>query len=143
MNQDERNNAVIYCPDASTSQSAKGMTSQEERSREYAKTEGYEVTEVFRDQGVSGPETSHPAITAMVKYLHQHQDSNFVVIIDDISRLVRDFVTHISLREAIESTSASLESPALDFDNNADSKFMEHMMAIVAQYEDEKEKAEI
>lgn len=56
--------AVIYTRVSSKAQLRKGdgLASQEQRGREFATFKGYEVLQVFRDEGVSGGIVDRPAI---------------------------------------------------------------------------------
>ncbi|WP_300285388.1 recombinase family protein [Nitrosomonas sp.] len=95
--------AVIYCRVSSLKQVTEGhgLASQETRCREYAKHKGYEVVEVFHDEGITGKLLDRPNMKAMLTYLKQHRATHPVVIIDDISRLARDIETHLRLRASI------------------------------------------
>jgi site-specific DNA recombinase len=76
----------------------------------------YDVDRVFVDEAVSGGITTRPGMQAMLSYLREHtHGQNFVVVIDDISRLARDIKAHLDLREAISSAGARLESPSVEF----------------------------
>ena len=60
--------AVIYCRVSSKQQlkEGDGLASQETRCREYARHKGYEVAQVFRDEGISGGLIDRPAMQAML-----------------------------------------------------------------------------
>ncbi len=61
-----------------------------------------------------------------------------IVIIDDISRLARDLETHIKLRTSISDAGGKLESPAIEFGENSNSRLVEHLLASVAAHQREK-----
>lgn len=63
--------AVIYCRVSSQKQVKKGdgLGSQETRCREYAKHKNYQITEVFRDEGISGSLINRPGMQNMLSYL--------------------------------------------------------------------------
>jgi DNA invertase Pin-like site-specific DNA recombinase len=62
---------------------------------------GYDVDRVFVDEAVSGGITTRPGMQAMLAYLREHvYTQNFVVVIDDISRLARDIKAHLILPQA-------------------------------------------
>ena len=65
--------AVIYCRVSTKNQikEGDGLGSQETRCREYARHKGYEVAEVFRDEGVSGGLIDRPAMQYMLAYLRR------------------------------------------------------------------------
>lgn len=133
--------AVIYCRVSSKQQlkEGDGLASQETRCREYARHKGYEVAQVFRDEGISGGLIDRPAMQAMLAYLRKHKKSaEHVVIIDDISRLARGLQAHIELRTAIGGAGAKLESPSIEFGDDSDSMLVENLLASVSQHQRQK-----
>lgn len=132
--------AVIYCRVSSPKQVTEGhgLASQETRCREYAKHKGYDVVEVFHDEGITGKLLDRPNMKAMLTYLKKHRTINLVVIIDDISRLARDIETHLRLRASIAATGGKLESPSIEFGDDSDSRLVEHLLASVAAHQREK-----
>ena len=133
--------AVIYCRVSSQKQVKKGdgLGSQETRCREYAKHKGYQITEVFRDEGISGSLINRPSMQSMLTYLKQHKKKQeHIVIIDDISRLARDLEAHIQLRTAIGDAGGKLESPSIEFGEDSDSKLVENLLASVSQHHRQK-----
>src|SRR5690606_3470640 len=93
-----------------------GLASQETRCREYARHKGYDIVQVFRDEGVSGGMIDLPGMQAMLAFLRQHKNAGGLsVIIDDISRLARGLQAHIELRSAIGQAGGKLESPSIEF----------------------------
>lgn len=132
--------AVIYARVSSAQQVTEGdgLASQETRCREYANYKGYTVVEVFSDKGVSGGLVDRPAMKEMLGWLRARRAEAPVVIIDDISRLARGLEAHGKLRSAIGSVGASLESPSIEFGDDADSRMVENLMATVSQHQREK-----
>jgi site-specific DNA recombinase len=136
-----RNQAVIYCRVSSVAQAQKGhgMASQETRCREFARMKGYAVARVFSDEAVSGGLIDRPGIRAMLGFLRANRKaSNFVVVIDDISRLARDIKAHLELRAAIAGAGARLESPSVEFGEDSDSILVENLLASVSQHQRQK-----
>ena len=134
-------NSVVYCRVSSQAQVTKGdgLGSQETRCREYARHKGYAVQEVFYDEGISGKLLDRAKMREMLSYLKKHgKKEPVVVIIDDISRLARDLETHIKLRTAIADAGGKLESPAIEFGEDSDSRLVEHLLASVAAHQREK-----
>jgi len=111
-----------------------GLRSQEARCREYAGHRGYEVVEVFHDD-VSGGLKDRPAMKAMLAFLKRHRGTRHAVLIDDISRLARGVKAHIELRAAIDLAGGVLESPSVEFGEDADSELQEYILATVAQHQ--------
>lgn len=144
MQPDNDNNklkAIIYCrvSDKKQVEDGHGLQSQETRCLEYAKNRGYEVIDTYHEGGVSGKLLARPAMQKMLQFLKaQKGKEQYVVIIDDISRLARDIETHVQLRSAVSKVGAKLESPSVHFGEDSDSRLVEHMLASVAAHHREK-----
>src|SRR5690606_13361489 len=121
MNSTQPSKAVIYCRVSSSKQVSQGdgLRSQETRAREYASYRGYEIVEVFHDDA-SGGTTDRPAMKAMLKVLKKHRAEGWVCVIDDITRFARDIRGHWDLRDLLRDAGGRLESPSIDFGDDAD-----------------------
>lgn len=128
--------AVIYCRVSSDKQvrEGNGLEGQEKRCRDYAFYNGYEVDKVFRDEGVSGGIIDRPAMKALLNYVDA-RGGKYVVIIDDINRLARDMIAHITLRKAIKDTNCFLECVNMKLEDNPEGHFIETIMAASAELE--------
>lgn len=100
------------------------------RCREFAKHKGYKVVKVFLDDA-SGGLINRPGMQSMLAYLRKNRSDPHVVLIDDISRLARDIVAHITLREEISSASGVLQSPSIEFGEDSDAILVENLLASV------------
>ncbi len=131
--------AVIYCrvSDSKQVRDGDGLNSQETRCREFAARKGYSVAAVFKDD-ITGKLVERPAMKSMLAYLRQHRSKSVVVIIDDISRLARGLSAHLELRASIAKAGGTLESPSIEFGEDADSLMVENLLATVSQYGREK-----
>jgi len=131
--------AIIYARVSTKRQALEGngLTSQETRCREYAGFRGHEVIAVFTDD-MSGGVATRPGFDAMLKYIRANRKKGLVVVIDDISRMARDVRAHFELKHAIFNAGASLESPSIEFGENSDALFVEHVLASAAQHQRQK-----
>jgi DNA invertase Pin-like site-specific DNA recombinase len=131
--------AVIYARVSSAKQVSKGdgLNSQITRCAEYAKHHGYTVVKEFKDD-VSGSLRKRNGMSDLIAFLKSKKAKQYVIIIDDLSRLARDFEVYLSLKRELIKSGGILESPSIEFGEDADSHFMEHMMAVVAQHQREK-----
>ncbi len=131
--------ALVYCRVSGTKQvrEGDGLRFQETRCREYASYKGYDVLEVFRDD-MTGGSTARPAMMAMVKFLKTHRADGCIVIIDDITRFARDVRGHWDLRDLLKEAGGKLESPSIEFGDDADSILHENLMASVSQHQRQK-----
>ncbi len=138
MSKDVNQKAVVYCRVSSAAQMTKGdgLASQESRCKEYARYRGYDVKKVFQDN-MSGGDLDRPAMSAMVQFIRE-QDDTVVVIIDDINRFARDVVGHWHLRAMVAEAGGKLESPTLEFKEDSDSILVENLLASVSQHQRQK-----
>ncbi len=128
--------AVIYCRVSSKRQvkEGHGLDSQETRCREHARRLGYEVLEVFPDKAVSGGKLHRPSFNRLLTYV-EGQEHAVAVIIDDISRFSRDIESHWALRRALKAVGGKLESPSVQFGEDAHSILIENLLASVSQHQ--------
>ena len=128
--------AVIYCRVSSKAQTKRGdgLNSQETRCRQYAKYKGYSVARVFRDD-LTGRKAVRPGLDKLLSYLRSDRKKPHVVIIDDVSRFARKVRVHFDLRDEITAAGGILESPTMEFRDDADSEFNEYIQATAAQYQ--------
>ncbi len=139
MTGDTIKKAVSYTRVSSVAQTKRGdgLGSQETRGREYARIKGYTIVENFTDD-LTGSVVDRPGMTSMLNYLRRHRADNCIVIIDDISRLARGVEAHWELRRTIIRAGGKLESPSIEFADDADSKMVENVLAGAAQHQREK-----
>ncbi len=130
---------VIYLRVSSVKQTSDGagLSSQERSCREYAERNRYEVVEVFKDV-ISGRFAERPGMNALLAYLKSVDASNYVVVVDDISRFARAVSTHAALRDKIIASGAKIESPNQKFGEDSGSRFIETIMAAIAEHDRER-----
>jgi DNA invertase Pin-like site-specific DNA recombinase len=128
--------AIIYCRVSSKKQMSEGsgLESQEHRCRQYAASKGYAVTEIFREEGITGGTISRPAMQRLLAYVKSKRDP-VAVVIDDIKRFTRDVDIHRSLKRAIASRGGQLESPSFRFEDTPEGLFVETVLAGTAELE--------
>ncbi len=92
--------AIIYCRVSSQRQvnEGHGLDSQEQRCIQYAKSCGYEILDIFRDNGVSGGLFDRPAMKHVLECLEKNDtndlNNKIVVVFDDLKRFARDTKVH-------------------------------------------------
>ena len=136
MPHEQNKHAVIYCRVSSAAQTKRGdgLSSQETRCMELARMRGYTVVATFKDD-LSGGLVNRPGMNAMISHLKSHKNNPHIVLIDDISRLARGVQTHIELRAAVSDAGGILESPNMEFNDDADGELNEFVQATVAQWQ--------
>ncbi|MCB1381104.1 MAG: recombinase family protein, partial [Alphaproteobacteria bacterium] len=130
---------VAYCRVSDTKSGARGdgLRSQETRCREFAEHAGITILRVFYDD-MTGGSIDRPGMKEMLTFLAEHRGDGVVVIIDDISRFARDVRGHWDLRDLLREAGGKLMSPRMEFNDDADSRMVENMMATFAQHQREK-----
>ena len=126
---------IIYARVSSAKQTSDGagLTSQEQSCREYAARNDYDVVEVFTDV-ISGRSAERPGMNSLLAYLRLKGTKEYVVVVDDISRFARDVCTHAALRDKIIASGAKIESPNQKFGEDAGGRFIETIMAAIAEH---------
>jgi len=129
--------ALIYCRVSSKKQirEGKGLDSQEHRCRVYAAQHGFEVEKVFTD-GVSGQGNvmddkfmNRKGMVALIDYLEANPDTNYAIVFDDLKRLARDALMHLTLRMTLDRYNATPYCLNYNFDESPEGKFMELLFA--------------
>ena len=114
-----------------------GLESQEQRCRKYSDEKGYIYEKTFPDEGVSGAILDRPAIKQMLQHIDNNPNKKYVVIFDDINRIARDIEVHWAIRKAFTLRGAVVESPNFKFEDTAEGKFIETILAGKSQLDRE------
>ncbi len=89
---------------------------------------------VFTDD-LTGQSAERPGLKALLAFLKADRRNPHVVIIDDLSRFARRFAIHFKLCETIALSGGILESPSVEFRDDVDGEFHEHILASAAQHQ--------
>jgi site-specific DNA recombinase len=141
---DKRKHAVIYCRVSSEKQvkEGHGLQSQEKSCRNYAEYHGYEVMEVFYDEGISGGVFDRPALQKLFTLI-RGSDKKINVLVDSINRVARDIVIHRKIMELVKSLGAELIFTNMKLEDTAEGHMLESIMAVTAEYEREANKQRV
>ncbi len=131
------NKAIIYCRVSSQKQveEGTGLSSQEQRCREYCRSKGYLVEKVFHDEGISGGLFERPGMQALLGFISKNRNEQYIVVFDDLKRFARDIEVHLRLRREFDTRHAKLESPNFSFEDSLESRYVEGILALTAQLE--------
>lgn len=130
--------AIIYCrvSDAKQRIDGHGLESQEHRCRQHCADKQFSVEAVFHDDVSGGGDYSkRPGMTALLNFLSEHQNHNYIVVFDDLKRLARDTLFYWQLRTAIADYGASVECLNYTFDDTPEGEFIETLFAAQGQLE--------
>ncbi len=121
-----------------------GLKGQKQNSLAYIKANGWELEKTFTEKGLTAGNDfrNRPEILSLLKYLDDHSKTNYIVVVDDISRWARHTKFHLELREELRKRKAFLASPSLPFilDDSPESRYFETCLAAQAQCELERNK---
>jgi DNA invertase Pin-like site-specific DNA recombinase len=109
------------------------LRSQEAICREYARHAGLDIQMVFTDS-MTGGNANRPGFNAMLKFLLNHPETEFYIVIDSIDRFARDIRGHWDLRDLLREAGGRLVSPKMEFKDDADSVMVENIHATFAQH---------
>ena len=115
-----------------------GLFRQETACRQWAKTNGFEVAGVYREEGVSGTLEDRPALARLMVDLELNGHGVKTVIIEKLDRLARDLMVQEAIvrdfqRQGFEIISA-LEGPDL-CSNDPSRKMIRQIFGAVAEYD--------
>lgn len=129
--------SLIYCRVSSKSQlEGSGLESQEHRCRVFAAERQLEVERVFPDDvSGQGDFMKRKGMVALLEYLELNSDTDYVVIFDDLKRLARDTLTHLTLRTSLKRFNATPLCLNFKFDETPEGQFIETLFAAQGQLE--------
>ena len=124
--------ALIYCRISTAGQT--GLQSQELRCRKYVAEKGYQVEAVFPDDASGkGDFMARPGMRALLAYLEENIEHNYVVVFDDLKRFARDTLFHLILRIKLRSLGARPECLNFEFDESPEGLFKEIIISATGQ----------
>lgn len=137
----EHNNpmkAIIYTR-VSTAEQVDGysLTYQEELCREYCKKNGWEVVDIFREEGASAKTADREQLLKLLKYCIDNTGKIDVVVVHKLDRVARNAPDHHGIRAALTRSKIILRSVSEPIDETPQGKFMEGIYASVAQLDND------
>jgi len=115
-----------------------GFDRQEQAIRQYAETNGIEVTRIFREEGVSGTVEKRPALARMMVDLEENGHGIKAVIIEKMDRLARDLMVQEAIIRDFQKSGFDLLSATEGSDllgNDPTRKLVRQMMGAIAEYD--------
>jgi site-specific DNA recombinase len=126
--------AVIYTR-VSTEEQAKGGTSlagQKAACLEYCERQRYEVAKIFVEEGESAKTANRTELKALLAYCRTQKDIKTVVV-HKLDRFARNASDHTQMRTLLSGIGVQLRSVTEPIDDSSTGKFMEHVLAAVAE----------
>ncbi len=132
--------AVIYLRVSTLDQARKGLDmegysipAQREACHQKAEELGAEVVREFVDRGESAKFADRTELQAMLKFVHESKDVD-LAIFHRIDRLARNTRDYANMKYALLEDGVRLVSVSEHIDDSASGKFMERMLANMAEY---------
>jgi site-specific DNA recombinase len=131
--------AVIYCRVSTKEQVEEGnsLSTQEKICREYSLKHGYDIAEVFVEQGESAKTQNRPELRRMMAYCASKKNNISVAIAYKIDRISRNTDDYSQIRIVLKKYGVEIKSTSENFENNPAGRFMENMLANVAQFDND------
>ena len=109
---------------------------QEKSCREYAKSNGYSVKEIFYDKGVSGSTNVYTRDAFMELYMYCTENEIRHIIVEKIDRFSREVLTQeIALKQINRDGFHLISASNGDVDETTESKLVRQIMGAVSEYE--------
>ena len=129
------NNAVIYARYSSAQQSEESIEAQVRACKDYAAAKGYNVTEVYADEAVSGKGSKTSSRVQYQKLLRDCRKGAFeTILIHKYDRIARNVGEHVNLTAKLQEMGVELVAVAQDFGNSNEAKIMRTLMWSLSEY---------
>src|SRR3984893_13553627 len=130
--------AVIYIRVSTKEQTENlSLPTQLRACEEYARRQGYEVLERFKEEGESAKTANRPELQRLLKYCRSHKGKVHFVVVFNLTRFAREKYDHFALRSHLKSLGISLRSATEPIDDTSTGKLMEGVLASFAQFDND------
>lgn len=135
----EQKRAVIYCRVSTKEQVEEGnsLVTQEKHCREYALKNGFDVTEVFIEQGESAKTAQRTELQRLLSFCSIRNHGIRAVIAYKIDRVSRNTDDYSQIRLLLKRYGVEIKSTSEYFENTPAGRFMENIIANVAQFDND------
>lgn len=132
-------NAVIYCRVSTKEQVEEGnsLVTQEKNCREYAIKNDFSVARIFIEQGESAKTADRTELRKLLAYCGVKKNNITALIIYKIDRLSRNIDDYSEIRTILKRCGVEIRSTSEFFENTPAGKFMENILANVAQFDND------
>jgi len=127
----EKTYALIYCRVSSERQRTEGhgLDAQEARCREYSEEKNLVIQEnyIYRERatGAGSSEENRALQVKIIQDIDKYPFRNFVVVIDDLSRIARDTKGYLSFKEKLKKREVNFMCPNFQFDDTPEGDYIE------------------
>ncbi len=139
MQNQQLKQAVIYCRVSTKEQVDEGnsLNTQEKQCREYAIKNGFEVVQVFVEQGESAKTADRTELKKLLVLCSDKKRKIESVIIYKLDRLSRNTDDYSFLRLQFKKFGVEIRSTSENFEDTPVGRFMENTMANIAQFDND------
>ncbi len=113
------------------------LSTQEKLCRGWASKNGYEIVEQFIEQGESAKTAERTELQNLMKFCSDKKNDISAIIIYKLDRLSRNTDDYSQLRLFFKKYGVEIKSISENFEDNPMGRFMENMMANVAQLDND------
>jgi site-specific DNA recombinase len=131
--------AVIYCRVSTKEQVEEGnsLTTQEKACRDYAQKHEYNVSRVFVEQGESAKTADRTELKQLLTYCSVKKNGISAIIAYKLDRISRNIDDYSQIRILLKRYGVEIKSTTEHFENNPAGRFMENIIANVAQFDND------
>jgi site-specific DNA recombinase len=130
--------AVIYCRVSSQEQvSNLSLPTQEKACRDYCQREGYDVAEVFVERGETAKTADRPEFLRLLQTCRTSRGRLHGVVVYALSRFSRNSADHHAIAALLRGLGIALRSVTEPIDDSPAGRFMEAVIAGVAQFDND------
>jgi DNA invertase Pin-like site-specific DNA recombinase len=131
--------AVIYCRVSTKEQVEEGnsLVTQEKACRDYALQNGYEVAEIFIEQGESAKTQNRPELIRLMAYCGNRKNHINAVIAYKLDRISRNTDDYSQIRIGLKVCGVEIKSTSEYFENTPAGRFMENIISNVSQFDND------
>lgn len=130
--------AVIYCRVSSKEQTKNlSLATQEKACRDYCKRQGFAVDKVFVEGGESAKTIARTELQKLIEYCRERKPQITYLVVYDLKRFARDRFGHYAVRALLHRFGVGLRSATEPIDDSSTGKFMEGVLAAVAQFDND------
>jgi site-specific DNA recombinase len=135
----ENKRAVIYCRVSTKEQVEEGnsLITQEKNCREYALKNSYEIVQVFIEQGESAKTIHRTELKKLMSFCTDRKNNINAVIAYKIDRISRNIADYTQIRLLLKQKGVDIKSTSEHFEDTPAGKFMENIIANVAQFDND------
>ena len=119
------------------------IASQEEVCTRYCDTQGYEITDIIRDEATSANSTNERRILELLSFCKEHKGTFEILVVFKLDRFARSTDQHIWLRSRLRELGIILRSATEPIDESKEGKLMETILSAFAEFDNSVKKERV